>query len=139
MIANRSIGTSFLPRVSKEKGRLRLMRTSLRRRIEALMRSALRGGVPSPSRQPTPFRIVDQKTIPSRITLFGGSPLASVSVEARSSTALLVPAPLAGIAYSVVGCSLPNRCAKEHQAFGATVLRNAQLGFFVMSSRRMWV
>src|SRR5258708_3635792 len=139
MIANCSIGTSFLPLVGKEKGRSRLMRTSLRRRIEALMRSALRGGVPSPSRQPTPFRIVDQKTIPSRITLFGGSPLASVLVEARSSTALLVSAPLAGIAYSVVRVSLPNHREKEHQAFGVAALRNAQLGFLMTSSSFTWV
>src|SRR4029078_13313568 len=41
-------------------------------------------------------------TIPSRIALSGGTPLVAASAEARSSTALLVPAPLAGIRYSVV-------------------------------------
>ena len=78
-------------------------------------------------------------TIPSRITLFGGAPLATVSAEARSSTALLVPAPLAGIAYSVVARILPNLGAELHQGLGATTRRWAQLGFFVMSSRRTWV
>jgi hypothetical protein len=79
-------------------------------------------------------------TIPSRITFFGGSPLATVSAEARSSTALLVPAPLAGIAYSVVDRSLPNRCPNEKaQALGVAALRSAQLGFLTTSSRRMWV
>ena len=116
------------------------MRTSLRRPIEALMRSALRGGVPSPSRQTAPFRSADQKTIPSRITLFGGPPLATVSAEARSSTALLVTAPLAGIAYSVVCASLPNGSAKENQGLGAvTGLREAQLGLRTTSSSLMWV
>ena len=126
--------------MGKKKGRSRHVRTSLRQEIEALMRSALRGGVPSPSRQTTPFRSVDQKTNPSRIALFGGSPLATVSGEARSSTALLVPAPLAGIAYSVVRVSLPNGTAKENQGLGAaTGLRDAQLGLRTTSSSLMWV
>ena len=115
------------------------MRTSPRSRIEALMRSALRVGVPSPSRQPAPFRNADQMTIPSRIALSGGTPLVTVSAEARSSTALLVPAPLAGIAYSVVGCSLADDARDFDQGLGVTVRRMAQLGFFVMSSSRTWV
>lgn len=77
--------------------------------------------------------------IPSRIALFGGAPLAAASVEARSSTALLVSAPLAGIAYSVVNASLAKTGAEQHQAFGVAALRNAQLGFLMTSSSFTWV
>jgi len=102
MIANRSIGTPFLPRQAKKKAGRATCAPASDVDIEALLRSALRDGVPSPSRQPAPFRNADQTTIPSRIALSGGTPLVTVSAEARSSTALLVSAPLAGIAYSVV-------------------------------------
>src|SRR5687768_9477288 len=64
---------------------------------ELLMRSALRGGLPCPSRQPAPFRVADQVVVPSRTTPFGDHPVRVVSAEARSSTPLmLVTAPLAG-------------------------------------------
>lgn len=60
------------------------------------MRSALRGGLPCPSRQPAPFRVADQVTVPSRTVPFGDHPVRVVSAEARSSTPLmLVTAPLA--------------------------------------------
>jgi len=63
---------------------------------ELLMRSALRGGLPCPSRQPAPFRVADQIVVPSRTTPFGDHPVRVVSAEARSSTPLmLVTAPLA--------------------------------------------
>src|SRR5687768_14057715 len=63
---------------------------------ELLMRSALRGGLPCPSRQPAPFRVADQVVVPSRTTPFGDHPVRVVSAEARSSTPLiLVTAPLA--------------------------------------------
>src|SRR5688572_25349413 len=63
---------------------------------ELLMRSALRGGLPCPSRQPAPFRVADQVVVPSRTTPFGDHPVRVVSAEARSSTPLmLATAPLA--------------------------------------------
>lgn len=66
------------------------------------MRSALRGGVPSPSRQPAPFRSADQTAIPSRIALFGGHPWPPCRRKLVPRRWSLMAAPLAGIAYVVV-------------------------------------
>ncbi len=70
------------------------------------MRSALRGGVFSPSRQPASFRIADQTAIPSRITLFGGHPWPPCRRKLVPRRWSLMAAPLAGIVYDVVIFSL---------------------------------
>ena len=63
---------------------------------ELLMRSALRGGLPCPSRQPAPFRVADQVAVPSGPFPSAITPFASCRWKLRSSTPLLlVTAPLA--------------------------------------------
>lgn len=66
------------------------------------MRSALRGGVPPPSRQPASFRSADQMAIPSRIALFGGHPWPPCRRKLVPRRWSLMAAPLAGIAYELL-------------------------------------
>ena len=77
------------------------------------MRSALRGGLPCPSRQPVPFRVADQVMVPSRTLPFGDHPVRVVSAEARPSTPLLlVTAPLA-VSRIQLRVSMPDRNARR--------------------------